>query len=29
VAVFVMKHFMLADEDAWKLFSKYLEEEDA
>ena len=23
------KRFMLADEDAWKLFSKYLEEEDA
>ena len=23
------KHFMLADEDAWRLFSKYPEEEDA
>lgn len=23
------KRFMLADEDAWKLFSKYLDEEDA
>ena len=23
------KRFMLADEDAWKLFSKYLKEEDA
>lgn len=23
------KRFMLADEDAWRLFSKYLEEEDA
>ena len=29
MAAFVLKHFMLADEDAWKLFSKYLEEEDA